>query len=259
MKTKFYFKRIVNDKLKLSCFILILILQLVDLFPRILLFQYGGTPERADFNSFLANTGTNFFANSLLIWFLPLFLLLISSDDIFDDYKTGYSNILRSKWGFNSYIRVNLRKAFIISFFIIFIPLMLNLLLCHIIFYNSVYSQFDSLIYSIDNNFFVLCVNHPTLANIFFIFMTSFIAGLLGMASSSIALALHDRKKVYPISFVIWLIPLCVNRPLNLSFQPFTEYSLSYVLPTYLTTCSLYILITIILYLGINYYEKKNN
>jgi hypothetical protein len=231
-------------------------MMILDILPRMIEYPLGAQPQQADYNSFLAINGS-FTFHRLLFWFLPIYLLIVSAEDVIEDYATGYRNILVTLKGKKKYLTENYLKSFIMSFLVIFLSLMFNLLLCHIIFYGATYFPFADLMVDFEKeHLFAKCVNHPTVANIAFILFTSFLSAVIGMTSTSLALSFHNRKAVYVASFVLWFIPLTFHKSIMLSIQPFSEYDLYQILPTYLFTIVLHLVVSLIMYIKEIKYEK---
>ncbi|MGN0497470.1 MAG: hypothetical protein ACI4F6_00145 [Acutalibacteraceae bacterium] len=187
----------------------------------------------------------------MLFWYLPLYFLLIAADDCIEDFKSGYKNILITKWGKKKYFRANIIKGFIIGFIVIFLTLALNILLTHITFAGGTYTGFDS-----DNGQINEILQSPFLTNCIYILVASFISGVVSMGSVAVALALHNRYLVYPIVFILWYIPSTVNKSIILALQPFTEYSLSDVLPTVLIVIAVNIAAVVFACIKVIKYEQ---
>lgn len=255
---KYYFKRIINDKIKLSIILFIFILMLWDLVSRVKFFPVGGIPYQANFNTFLSLTGIHMSFHGLVFWFLPIYLAILSADDVIEDYSTGAVNTLIARQGKKAYLLNNFLKAFIISFSVMFLELMLNLLLSLVIFNGATYSPFSALTTNLSQSHLLIkSLQSPLITNIAFILATSLLSGVIGMASVGFALGFKERKIVYPLSFVIWFIPFCFNKSIMLSIQPFSEYDLEQILPTYIFTLILHLLVPIIIYKKETaYYEK---
>lgn len=225
----YYINRIFNNKIKLSIFLLIFLLPVFDIIMTLIDIHNGASALNTNLAAFLGNNTFQGF-QELLIWFLPLYLLVIVSDDCIEDFKLGYKNLLISKWGKNKYFLINMLKSFIISFFVILIPLIFNLLMSQIAFaggtFNPSSSEDIKTIEALNVAF-----KHPMLTNIIYILFASVFSGILGMGSTAIAISLHNRFVVYPIVFILWYIPSLINPPIVCAFQPFTEYSLFDVMP----------------------------
>lgn len=250
MNAKYYFKRIINNKVKLGVILLIFIFPVIDILLMLNDIHNGGSALQPDLASFLSSTIFNG-AQILLFWYLPLYFLLIAADDCIEDFKTGYKNILITKWGKKKYLRVNIIKGFVIGFMVIFLTLALNMILTQIAFAGGTYTGFDS-----DNGQINETLQYPFLTNCIYILVASFISGVVSMGAVAVALALHNRYLVYPIVFILWYIPSTVNKSIILALQPFTEYSLSDVLPTVLIVIAINIAAVVFACIKVIKYEQ---
>lgn len=117
-KRHYYVKRILNDKFKTSVILFIFFVPFLEILLYIRNLNYGAAMMNPDFATFLAgNTaGHGHMLQGILLWFLPLYLLIIVAEDAIQDYKTGNKNILISRWGNKKYFLLNMKKAFVISF-----------------------------------------------------------------------------------------------------------------------------------------------
>lgn len=225
MKLNYYLNRIINNKLKLGVIILIFIYPIIDIIMVLLDISHGAAVLSPGVSTFLSSTIFNT-TQLLLIWYLPLYLVVIVADDCIEDYKTGYKNILISKWGKKSYFKTNILKGFVFSFCIIFLSLMLNLVLTQIIFSGGSYVCYDSdTIQKIDN--LRDSLKYPLITNIIYIILTSVVSGVVGMGATAISMTVHNRLIVYPIIYIMWYIPTALEKSVFLALQPFTEYSVS--------------------------------
>ena len=125
MKVLYYLKRIINDKIKLGFIFLLFLLPIMDLISKLVSIHHGATPMAPWSSTFLSLTSTSFIFHSLFFNFLPLYLLIISCDDCFEDCTTKYRNILISKWGKkelcnNKYYKIILHFLFPDTFYIAF-------------------------------------------------------------------------------------------------------------------------------------------
>jgi hypothetical protein len=248
MKTKYYFKRIINNKTKFAVVLLIFIFTLTDFFMILRGIHIGHSalePNRATFLSAYLNKG----AQMLLFWYLPLYFLLIAADDCIEDYRLGYRNILITKWGKKSYFKANIIKGFAAGFILLFAPLVLNLLMTQIAFAGGTYTGFD--LPTIETDFQQLL-----LTNCIYIVFVSFLCGVVSMGGVAIALALHNRFLAYPIVFLMWYLPSSIHQSIINALQPFTEYSLFYLLPTILTVIGLNLVAVLFAYIKVIKYDK---
>lgn len=221
----YYFNRIINNKIKLSIILLIFIIPVLDIFLTLKNIQSGGSVLRPELTVFLEN-GIFQGLQKLLLWYLPLILAIIVSDDCTEDYKLGYKNLLISKWGKNRYFLINMSKSFVFAVLIILIPLLVNLVMTQFIFAGGTYTGWDTgdieSIPSIKE-----ALKNPMQTNIIYILVTVAFSGILGMGSTAVSMALHNRFIVFPVVFILWYIPCSLLYPsIVCAFQPFTEYSL---------------------------------
>lgn len=258
MKLSYYIKRIINHKVKILFILFLFALPIFDLIFTFIYVPVGATPERADFNSFLAATSTAGLFHSLMLHFLPVFLLIIAGEDCFEDATTGYRNILISKWGKKNYIKTYILKAFCISFFVVFLSLMLNLLMAHIIYNGALYSRFDELLIMNQEQSSLMYneVTHPLITNICYIFITAILSGVIGAAGAALAMAIKNRKIVYPLLFLLWYMLTSLDKSIMLALQPFCEYGLDTKIPIYLISVCVFTAVTIIASIKEAYYAK---
>ncbi len=250
MKIKYYFKRIINNKIKLGLILLIFAYPITDIYFTLKDINLGGSVPEPNMASFL----TSFIysgAQMLLLWYLPLYFLLIAADNCIEDFKLGYKSILVTRWGKKKYFAVNILKGFIIGFFVILLSLVLNLVMTQIVYKGGSYTGLDS-----NDQLGKEILKHPLLTNITYIFVTSFITGIVSMGAVAMAIALHNRYLVYPIVFLLWYIPVSFDKSIILALQSFTEYSLLDVLPTILIVIGINIATVIFAYIKEMKYEQ---
>ena len=242
---KHYLLRILSDRSKILCFSSIFLLTFFYLVSRIIYIPYGMEPMHPSFNSFLSLTGLSMYPAAIFFWFLPVYLLYLFSDDIFEDYSNGYYLIISQKVGFRYYALSKIKKSFFYSFLFIIALLFINLLFSYILFSGATYSSFYELTSYFDKRHLLsISLAHPFLANICFSLATAFLAGILGLLGASLALLIKKRNVVFPIILCLWFIPVCSRKSIMLSLQPFSEYDLDYIYPTYLITIIVSILIS---------------
>ena len=258
---KYYIKRILNDKMKFCCIIFFFLLMLADLlWPTATWFLDGsmgdGVPIPA-LATFLSGTSDNPWSRMVFDITRPILIVIIGSEDIIEDFSTGYINIIKAKWGKNKYINLNLIKAFSISFCVLFMPLIYNYA-CSLIFYHGgTYAATLDFLLDLDKDAFLLdCMRHPHITNMVFILAVSFFAGFLGMAIAALTMLIRNRKIIYPLAFLMWYIPCALPQTILASFQPFTEYEPIRMYPQYIAVVTIYLLITLIVYPILRYKES---
>lgn len=250
---KYYVCRIVNNKAKLTCFCFFIFAMLYDLFERVRYIPVGGDAYVPGLNTFLAYTGSGFNFHALIFWLLPLWLMIIVSDDVIEDYIYGYKSVLISKKGKSRYAIDTLKKGFIFSFFVMFIPLIYNMLLSYVLFDGA---QRTLGVNIADYTWLKICMEHHILANFGYVFITSLLSGIVGCAGSGLAMAFHDRKIVYPISFALWFVVFIPDKSIMLAIQPFSEYGPSDALFVYLLAVIIHTTVAVFAYMKEIKYAK---
>ena len=246
--------RIFYDKKKMGIVAILLILPSLE----IILFLYDhfvygfGLPTPL-YATFLSLYSRIHILQSIYLWFLPLYFLLIIGEDCIEDFRTGYKNILICKIGKTNYIKNKLKSGFLIPFFILSCGLFLNLILvqiaCHGGTEQLIYGKY--MIYDAfqmpETLLFKLSYTHPLLTNIIYNFFTASFAGLIGIVGTSLSIVLHDRKLVYAITFALWFIPILFKHSFMLIFQPFSEYGFNVILPLTFCIAGFYSLLIVLL------------
>lgn len=229
----YYIKRIFNNKLKLIISLLFIVYPFVDCIMILLDIKRGASVPSPYTATFLTSCVYNV-CQILLLWYLPLYLLIIVADDCIEDYKTGYKSILISKFGRKAYIARNILKGFLFGFVIMLVSLIINFVTTQIIFSGGHYIAYDiNTINSIPN--LKSSFEHPILTNFIYIVITSIITGIVGAGAVAISIGLRNRLIVYPAVFIMWYIPTSTfERPILLALQPFTEFSVSDAFPSLL-------------------------
>lgn len=247
---KYQLLRIIGDKKKIFMIMLFLIIPSIEVFQFLYdnLIYNLGLPYPL-YATFLSLYSRGHILQSLYLWFLPLYILIIVGDDSIEDFYTGYKNILITKSGKANYIKSKLQAGFIIPFLLVIFSLTLNLILVQIICINGTNSQYGGkyMIYDSslmpETKLFELSYTHPLLTNIIYILITALFAGLIGMVGVTLAIVLHNRKVVYSITFALWFFPILFKNSFMLVFQPFMEYGFNTVVPLAIWVAGLFILV----------------
>ena len=62
----------------------------------------------------MCNTGgIGHMFQSLLLWFMPIYCLVLTADDCIEDYNIGLKNVIISKIGKKKYVQTHLIKSYI--------------------------------------------------------------------------------------------------------------------------------------------------
>lgn len=182
-------------------------------------------------------------------WFLPVYLLIIVADNAAADYRAGYYNVMIVKCGKKRYFLDKLRTSFVVSFGVVLVSLLINLLLVNIAFWGGT----DELM-TIDSqwpDFTNLCLQNPILTDILYSVWFSFMAGLCGMLGAALTFFFKNRKLSYIASFGLWMVLVAQKKSLALIWQPYTEYPLI----TLLGISAIFIILYIGLIVIISIYE----
>ena len=191
-------------------------------------------------------------SQTILLWFLPLYLLLLGSDNAIQDYQTGIRNAFISRMGRKKYYLEKMITSFFIAFMTMFISLLVNLILVSIFFRNGMSNKG----FTVPNNFlFSISIEHPYLAVFFFSLICCILAGLVGLLGAGLSLFFLDRKYSYSAAFFIWFFLVLREDSLMYLFQPFAEYGFEVLIPILLIAITIFISIPALIF----FYEVKYN
>lgn len=248
---KIQLQRILHDKGKIILAILLLLFPAIEALQ--ILYQtcvYGDSTPYPLYATFLSCYTRGHILHKLYFWFLPLYFLLLVGDECIEDHATGYKNVMIAKMGKKKYIKIKLLSSFSLSFFIVVCGLLLNLTVVCIAFRNGKFIKLGEEnakpgIYDAVNMpdalQFKLSYMHPFIANLAFMLITAFLAGLISMVGASLAMAVHDRKIVYAVVFAFWFVPVLMRNSSMLVLQPFSEYDFDVLIPIFLWMTGVYL------------------
>jgi Protein of unknown function (DUF2705) len=131
--------RIYKNKKSMVVFWIIILFPFIDLLQLYLVKLKWGTDYHPAIAFFLAGSSEGHIGQILLLWFLPIYFLVICTDDYIQDVQCGYNTIVISKFGKRSYIRNKLIISFIVPFITMFIALTLNLVFSYILFTDGTF------------------------------------------------------------------------------------------------------------------------
>lgn len=223
--------RLINTPLSRLIFLTILFIPCVDAFLSFYDKLQHGTDYRPAFAFFLAGAPIGHPCQILLLWFLPLFFLLMGSDDAIQDAKTGYRYLLIGRIGKFAYHIEKLWNAFYIAFLTMALALVLNFALVSTLFSGGQFMAGLNEIKESDNMAFSLSIAHPYLADLTYAFVACTMAGLAGGLGSCTSLFFRDKKYAYTTTFFIWFILVIRKGSMMDLFQPFTENNFYHLIP----------------------------
>lgn len=96
-------------------------------------------------------------------------------------------------------------------------------------------------------------ISYPLLSYFIYIMIACIIAGFVGVLSSVVSTTFRERKYVYAISLLIWLVFIVRKESIMLVFQPYNEFPFNMLLKIFLT----FILLCILFLIGAVIYEKN--
>lgn len=250
----YYITRIFNNKLKLGVILFIFVAPILDVLKALIDVSKGAAvpfPALAAFLGSFMTTGLL----GVLTGYLPLFLAIIVADDCIEDYRIGYKNILVTKRGKNKYFALNMLKSFTVSFLILIIPLLLNLLMVHIVFAGGTFlfiaQESIKVIPSMAEQF-----SHPMFYNLLCIFLFSFVGAFVGSGATALAMAFPNRFILYPLDFILWYIPNIMESSVRGAFQPFTEYPLSKYFPGVILVLAINVIAVLFSFFKVTKYDQ---
>ena len=239
----YYITRIFNNKLKLGVILFIFVAPILDILMALVDVFKGASVPVPGLVTFLGSFMT--------AGYLPLFLAIIVADDCIEDYKIGYKNILVTKRGKNKYFALNMLKSFTVSFFVLIIPLLLNLLMVHIVFAGGTYVEMlksePNLLQSYSN---------PMFYNILYILVFSFIGGIVGSGATALAMAFPNRFILYPLAFILWYISTAIKPSIIGALTPFTVYPLSHYTFTIIFVVAINIVAVLFSFFKVTKYDQ---
>ena len=251
-----FYDRILQSKIRVFLLVVLLFFPSLEIFVYLYNITTGDPVLIPDYAFFLNcnTTGIGHVFQSVFLWFMPLYCLILASDDCIEDYVLGYKNILVSKIGRKEYIISHLKKSFVVSFLLVAGSLLINLVLVHIVFYGGQYSPYsDELIMS---DFYQWEVDYPFLTNLLFTLVTAFVTGMISMVGTVLGIVVHNRKLVYGITMLLWMIPFLKKKSLMLLFQPHSEYVLDTLVPLAIEVLVIYLGVIMIAFFKEVCFEK---
>lgn len=133
---------------------------------------------------------------------LPVYATIIASLSLIREEKSNSSILLIQRIGKKKYLAGKLFGILIVTFLTITIPMLINLLLCHLTYpihgYDSAWGEPDYAIglvsYNADNFLDMVRLQHPTLYNLIYIFNYGIFGS--GLAILAYALSYYNKMKV---------------------------------------------------------------
>lgn len=247
--------RMVKNRISIITFIVMLLIPTWDAFLIYIEFKrVGGDLLHPAHAFFLSGSSIGHIPQYILLWFLPLFLLLLGTEDALQDFETGYANILMGKVGKKYYYIEKMLFSFFIGFVAMALSLFLNFLLVSILFWNGTYTKGLSDV-AFNDGFTDFVMQNPYAGLALFSMIASLLAGFAGLIGASSSLFFKDRKYAYASAFFLWFIFILQDNSSMYVFQPFSEYGLKEIVPVFLILSISYLILSSLVY----FFEVKNN
>lgn len=241
------FLRIYKNRKSMIFFWIIILVPLIEVSFFYLNNIKWGTDYHPAIAFFLSGSGGHI-PQILLFWFLPIYFLIICSDDYIQDVKYGYNTIIISKVGKIIYIRNKFVMSFLVPFITMLTALVFNLILAYILFAGGTFSFGLFEMTFGDDLLHEFSLNNPFLTTLAFLLNVSLFSGLAGTLGVSASMIFRERKYTYPAAFFVWFALIILNNSLMNLFQPFTEYGFDDVIAAEIQYLILLVLIPILTY-----------
>lgn len=246
-----YLNRLVLSKKTLLILILIFLFPLIDII--MLVNNFSGNNLVSYLAAFLAGSSEGHLSQIILIWFLPIYLLIMCGDNYIQDIKTGYRYIVITKKGRKSYYNTMLLGNMLFAFIVILVSLIVNLILTILLFKNG---TFDKGLTASPTNLAEYALIYPILTNVLYIVLFSIYASICCGFSTVICWLFPDVKYAYPICFFIWYSQILGGlTSMAMIFQPFNEITFDGFINVITRTMLLFISIILVGYI----FKVKSN
>lgn len=238
-----YVSRIIHNKIKVAVILFLFLIPLVDIGMIWYDFYLTGVvpdPRYASFNA-LYTVGNNHLLHKIMFWFLPMYLLVICGEDSVEDYDTGYRSILKSRFGKKGYVIRKTVNSFITAFLVVGCSLLLNYIILQIIFEPGGNIKMDEVsVQESIGTLYAIGYEKPVQMSLLNIFLTAVTAGYLGSMGNLIAMSLCDRKLIYAVMFLIWVVFINMDNGIMSLMHPFSDMTTGQYLTAWLILIAFY-------------------
>lgn len=251
---KSHIQRIFQNPIKLSVLIILVFIPSFEVLQLIFQLRHFELERTVYKLFFLSGAGRGHLFQVIYLWLLPLYVLFIVSDDSCYDEKIGYKYALMSRIGRKIYIKEKWFTSFIFATLIMFVSLLLNVVFVYLAFgsrCSDIYITKD--LVGMSGILERLSLSYPLSTYFIYIMIASIVSGLVGMLGAIISTTVRDKKYVYAITFMIWLIFIVVDDSIMLVLQPYIEFSISLLIRIFLK----FIIVCVCFGVGAFVYEKK--
>ncbi|MFJ8071671.1 hypothetical protein ACIQZD_22405 [Peribacillus sp. NPDC096447] len=240
-----YYYRLTKNRKTKAIVLCIVAIVIIDIF--ILIGNVSSSWIMPHLATFLAASSLGHMMQILLIWFLPIFLLILCADSYIQDYKTGYRYIVATKKGRISYYKTMLIGNMSFSFLVMVGCLLLNMIITYFVFMNGEFDTGLTPDLSPENLLYTLANKMPAVSNVIYIIIFGFFTSLCAGMATVLSWCFPDIKYTYPLSFVIWFSQILgLNYSVALIFQPFNEVTLEAFILIFFKSTILFLAIIIV-------------
>lgn len=197
--------------------------------------------------SFLSGKSRGHVPQIILTYFMPLFVLLMCSDNYVLEHGRKYSQIMMTHVGKKKYVLHKYISSFIIGAGWFAVGIAVNFLGAFVLFKGGEN-------FSLSLNFFdeiasekeIFIYTHPYFIYFLYCINAVLIAGICSVFCRSVSFLAKNYKYTYFISFAAWMVLVISPFSITNLFQPFTEYGLKYILIGYAELILLTVVVTVI-------------
>lgn len=227
-------KAFTSIKFKISLLLLtvISVIQSVDAILNSGFEKLYGYPHPA-FISLLSNNNNVRYV-LIYLWVMPLVLIFMYSNNYNTERQNGLNNVYLSKVKRTNLIFSKILTAFVSTFVVFLVPLILNLFINVLFLHggNEFFSLETSSVEEIGETLYY-SIRHPYTTYLVYMLIASFVVSLLGILCQCICILLKDKKLPYIMAFAIWIlyfsdhrfaigaafVPFCLEYPINVSLE----------------------------------------
>lgn len=228
--------RIMKTKKEMVALLIILAFPIVDFLQHIYfdVIVYGDLGayhlEHPVYTAFLSGSCMGHVMQILFFWILPIYSMMLYADSYTDDVKSGYLKCLTSRVGRIDYYKTKFIIAALLPAILLLGSLIINLMMCIILFHNG--SMFGGLedFYETMDNWFIFGFNHPYLYYMFYSLSACIICSLSSILGLCCSIIFKNHFKAYPAVFIVWFIQILIPYGISNTVQPYTEYGIKYCL-----------------------------
>ena len=170
----------------------------------------------------------------LWFWIIPIWCLLLYGDSCVREYRCGYDILLDTRASKRKVFWTKNLAGFIVGFSIAFVSVLVNYLLCVIIFHGG--TSFSGMEQMVGSEYvsamFNFSLTHPILTYCLYMLSFSVICGLACCMSVSICMLLRSYKLAYCVAFIIWYpqISMSSRGTIIEAIQPYSPADISFLI-----------------------------